>query len=901
MKYNHFSMLPIRAFSPRGGSRLTSFSAGGMTLEGGGGGFIEDIVDSVTSPFEQIGEAVSDVAQTISDVGVQVDKSVGEAVPGGWATVGAVVATVVTMGAASELLVADLAAEGAMAAEVAADAAMAAETAGAAEMGMEAASIGAEAAIEAGADVAVAAGESTSLAVEVGSTVAETLPEAATYSAELSADFVGPSVNLVGGYDAAAAAAQQLALQDAAYAAATGAAKGAGITGIKDLVTTGEINPDHLLTGALAGGVGGGIGNLAGGAAQGLAAGSDLYKYATPIGNAAAGIAGGIAGGATGAGMSGGDALTGAMMGGISGLTGAAGQGLSTGLQAAGLDPTGAGMLTQTALGAGKAAAYGQDPLAGALNSGVGAMLGTGLNAAGNAAYQGVKSELPDFTSGMSSTGPTFADATTPTDVMLAATSGGSQADVFQSDNYKMAIALGYTPDQAVQYAQTLAADQEAMSGPSPYAPLASTGETQLVKVSPAASTSEAGVSSGGSKQQLADDLASGAITQAEYDKDMSVIDPSYVPPTAPDYTVSDLASSIDLANQQMADVNKGVTSAGDGAYVPLGTGPSESSFDNPMQITNNPDGSVTVNENDGTQRVFTPSGSVISIAPDGTMTVDSPAQAQADAAKVQSSGVNLGNLASGLLGNIINNPTTSGSSMIPGLIGAGAGLAAGLNQEKGWSPTSQVIPGSTLNWQSNPVVIGPTGQSFGQQIIKPIEAAQGGLMSITPTVGQQGFNNFQNNQQDPSNSVQMYAHGGAIKAMGEHGVHQSPENIATAIHLMKGGAPAHQVMGFLKHRMAQGGSTSHLGGYSDGGRMLKGPGDGMSDDIPASIGGKQPARLATDEFVVPADVVSHLGNGSSDAGAKVLYNMMDKVRKARTGTAKQGKQINPHKFMPKG
>jgi len=89
-----------------------------------------------------------------------------------------------------------------------------------------------------------------------------------------------------------------------------------------------------------------------------------------------------------------------------------------------------------------------------------------------------------------------------------------------------------------------------------------------------------------------------------------------------------------------------------------------------------------------------------------------------------------------------------------------------------------------------------------------------------------------------------------------------------------------------------------HLGSYSDGGRMLKGPGDGMSDNIPATIAGKQPARLADGEFVVPADVVSHLGNGSTDAGAKQLYAMMNRVRKARTGNSKQGKQIKPAKFM---
>jgi hypothetical protein len=97
---------------------------------------------------------------------------------------------------------------------------------------------------------------------------------------------------------------------------------------------------------------------------------------------------------------------------------------------------------------------------------------------------------------------------------------------------------------------------------------------------------------------------------------------------------------------------------------------------------------------------------------------------------------------------------------------------------------------------------------------------------------------------------------------------------------------------------MARGG-ISDLGSYSDGGRMLKGPGDGMSDSIPASIAGRRPARLATEEFVVPADVVSGLGNGSSDAGARQLYAMMDRVRQARTGTKKQGREINPRKYVP--
>ena len=92
---------------------------------------------------------------------------------------------------------------------------------------------------------------------------------------------------------------------------------------------------------------------------------------------------------------------------------------------------------------------------------------------------------------------------------------------------------------------------------------------------------------------------------------------------------------------------------------------------------------------------------------------------------------------------------------------------------------------------------------------------------------------------------------------------------------------------------------ASTLGGYSDGGRLLRGPGDGMSDNIPAVIGKKQPARLADGEFVIPADVVSHLGNGSTEAGAKQLYKMMDKIRAARTGNKKQGKQIKPERYLP--
>jgi len=88
----------------------------------------------------------------------------------------------------------------------------------------------------------------------------------------------------------------------------------------------------------------------------------------------------------------------------------------------------------------------------------------------------------------------------------------------------------------------------------------------------------------------------------------------------------------------------------------------------------------------------------------------------------------------------------------------------------------------------------------------------------------------------------------------------------------------------------AKGGSMYNLGDYSDGGRLLRGPGDGVSDSIPAVIGKKQPARLADGEFVVPARIVSELGNGSTEAGARKLYAMMDRVQKARGKTVGKGK-----------
>jgi hypothetical protein len=152
------------------------------------------------------------------------------------------------------------------------------------------------------------------------------------------------------------------------------------------------------------------------------------------------------------------------------------------------------------------------------------------------------------------------------------------------------------------------------------------------------------------------------------------------------------------------------------------------------------------------------------------------------------------------------------------------------------------------------------------------------------------------------SPNVRFVATGGSIQSGGVRDLYGGPDNQPTMSTGLGGfglgrlnDLASEQAMNQAKTLgYAMGGLTAlKPGGYLSGG------GDGMSDSIPATIEGKQQARLADGEFVIPADVVSHIGNGSSKAGSQRLYAMLDKVRKARTGTKKQGKQINPNKYMP--
>lgn len=220
----------------------------------------------------------------------------------------------------------------------------------------------------------------------------------------------------------------------------------------------------------------------------------------------------------------------------------------------------------------------------------------------------------------------------------------------------------------------------------------------------------------------------------------------------------------------------------------------------------------------------------------------------------------------------------------------ASAGIAGGaallgsslLSQNQYKPPGLPDYTGPLSHYKFDPYAYQPAvAPNYGSPYVA--HAAEGGLMNdygsggITALGGNNMYPGSQQNPSEYAKSSQMP--NAAMKA------DYDPET--------------NPYTGDISQNMASGGITS-LGSYSDGGHLLKGPGDGMSDDIPARIGHKQEARLADGEFVIPADVVSHLGNGSTDAGAKQLYNMMDKVRKARTGNPKQGKRIDPDRLMPK-
>jgi hypothetical protein len=198
----------------------------------------------------------------------------------------------------------------------------------------------------------------------------------------------------------------------------------------------------------------------------------------------------------------------------------------------------------------------------------------------------------------------------------------------------------------------------------------------------------------------------------------------------------------------------------------------------------------------------------------------------------------------------------------------------------------------------------GDQGQNFGRE------------QNYFPTAG------YRNITADQAKAMRGYAGGGPVEAMSNAnaigantGYPQADINKAAYATPWQNPVSQNVVQGTAdtgvnsmtgeQNEFAKGGlsaAASHLGDYSDGGRLLKGPGDGVSDSIPAMIGNKRPARLADGEFVVPARIVSELGNGSTEAGARKLYAMLDRVQAARKksiGKGKVAKNSRADKLLP--
>lgn len=236
-------------------------------------------------------------------------------------------------------------------------------------------------------------------------------------------------------------------------------------------------------------------------------------------------------------------------------------------------------------------------------------------------------------------------------------------------------------------------------------------------------------------------------------------------------------------------------------------------------------------------------------------------------------------------------------------------------------NPISTEVLNSGYEQNTNPYTGEPIGYALGGRASGTAEAETNNKYTYDPATQQyaqvqpiepvatdrQGFNQMLNHS--PSSMFMLGANRGMQnnnQNMGNVGMNGFGGIMGNMLRKVKEQQPTTQNFTYdpvtqTYKQLAEGG-MANLGDYSDGGRLLKGPGDGVSDSIPASIGDKQPARLADGEFVIPARIVSELGNGSTDAGAKRLYAMMDKIQSGRKKTVGKGKvavDSKAEKYLP--
>ena len=212
---------------------------------------------------------------------------------------------------------------------------------------------------------------------------------------------------------------------------------------------------------------------------------------------------------------------------------------------------------------------------------------------------------------------------------------------------------------------------------------------------------------------------------------------------------------------------------------------------------------------------------------------------------------------------------------------------ATGQNTPKSTPSTSDYINLAAMG-------IGGLGSLFAPGLFMgepPVSGYQGSIPNYRATRSRVA-NTFDPNRRPGSGGQRYFSD---VRFMPEGEASTAEEAVATQVQGLEALNKANPVS-FPVKTMNKGGIATAA---KKQGMYLDGATDGMADEIPAMIDGEQPAMLSDGEFVIPADVVSHLGNGNSDAGAKVLEEMMDEVRVARTGTKKQAPEIDPEDFLP--
>ena len=382
---------------------------------------------------------------------------------------------------------------------------------------------------------------------------------------------------------------------------------------------------------------------------------------------------------------------------------------------------------------------------------------------------------------------------------------------------------------------------------------------------------------------------------------------------TYPDTTSTD-TSNTEEQNTPTVRATGDVDASGNPTYVdingnpvtadgtPIGSANERTPLEGGGFKTVNPNGSVTYQDPDGSVYTVNPNGTYTTQSEGSTWTYDPKQNAFVDAA---GNALGAGTGMSAVFDKIksaFKNP--DGSYDWKKILAAGTAAASmsGLNKAnktptgyQGGIPTLQAIRSQIPGAYDPNRRAGSSGQRYFSDMAYVNPADTAATQAAQTKIAQSASDIIAANKANPayeakSNIVRtapvgtgmMQAPAPTTPAAGVAGIY-SPQELQS-------------LMAKIPVKAAEGGIMEMAKG-----RYLRGDTDGMADKLNTSIDGTQPAKLSHGEFVIPADVVSHLGNGNSDAGAKKLYSMMDKIRMARTGTKKQGKEINPDHFMPGG